>query len=85
MTVPIISPVCCKNCRSSTALPSGLYECRFNPPTANAVMVPDGKGGINVLGVVSVFPQMRPDQKCGRFERGLALDDGLATRLAAAN
>ena len=69
----IITPTGCKNCKFSAPAPKNMRECRFGPPTANAVLIPDGNGGINVAGIVSVFPQMNPDQVCGRYERGFVL------------
>ena len=75
MTVPTITQSGCKNCRFSAAGNNGQRECRFGPPTANAVMAPNGKGGVGVMAVVSVWPQMQPDMKCGQYQRGLAFDE----------
>jgi len=75
MNGTIITAMGCKNCKFSVAAPSnnGMRECHFGPPTANAVMAPDGKGNVTLMGVVSVFPQMNPDAKCFKYERSLAI------------
>lgn len=76
MNVPIITESACKNCRFSAASQqAGMRECRFGPPTANAIMTAGKNGAVHVAGVVSVFPQMHPDQKCGQYQRGLAFDE----------
>ena len=69
----IITPTGCKNCKFSAPAQNSQRECRWGPPTANAGLVPDGKGGITVAGIVSVFPVMNADQSCGRYERGFVL------------
>ena len=68
----IINAPSCGNCKH--AVPDGSHlQCQWGPPTANAVMVPDGKGGAKVAGVVSVFPVVDAGQRCGRHERRLVL------------
>ena len=72
MASPIINAPTCGNCKH--AVPDGsALQCQWGPPTANAVMAPDGKGGARVVGVVSVFPVMSADQRCGRHERGVVV------------
>ena len=66
----------CRNCRFSAAAPNGSRECRFNPPTANAVLAPDSNGGLKIGAVVSVFPQMNADQFCHQHKPGVELVKG---------
>lgn len=65
----------CKNCKHAHKHPGGL-ECRAAPPTANAIMGPDGKGGYQVQAVVSLFPLVGPDIVCGAHKRALVTVDG---------
>jgi hypothetical protein len=39
-------------------------------------MGPDGKGGVNLVGIVSVYPQVEPDNLCGRWERKIYIEAG---------
>ena len=84
MNIPILTERTCKNCRFSVAAPSNasMRECHYGPPTANAVMLPDGKGGIHVAGVISVWPQLRNEMSCHRFERGISIKIADARALA---
>lgn len=71
-TPRIINAPSCVTCRF--AIPDGAsLQCQYGPPTANAIFAPDGKGGVKLAGVVSVFPVMNADQRCGRHERALAI------------
>ena len=73
MNTPIILEKGCKNCRFSTPASNNMRECRFGPPTANAILIPDPKGNVTVAGVVSVFPRMDPNAFCHKHERALAV------------
>ena len=76
MNVQIITATGRKTCKFSVAAQGGMRECHYGPPTANAVLVQDGKGGIVVNGVISVFPIMNPDARCGKYERSLVAIQG---------
>ena len=84
MNIPIITSTGCKNCKFSAPSPANptMRECHWGPPTANAIMVPDGKSGVRVAGVVSVFPLMNAEAKCWRYERGVAVINGDTVKAA---
>ena len=69
MATPIINAPSCANCKFS-APDNGNFQCRYGPPTANAVFAPTDGGGFRVAGVVSIFPVMGAQERCGRHERG---------------
>jgi hypothetical protein len=62
----IIKPNNCKDCKFSYPLGNGkMFECRFNPPNSQLV----NQGGS--MQPVSYWPPVRPDQECGKYERGI--------------
>ena len=63
----------CRNCRFAIMTPNKLRECRYGPPTANAVLVPNNRSEVSVAGIISVFPHMQPDAFCHKWERGIAI------------
>ena len=71
--IPLISAKSCKTCKFAFQQPQGL-ECRFGPPTANALFAPDGRGGVQVQAVVSMFPIVQPDLYCHQHTRGIKTD-----------
>jgi len=68
MATPIINAPSCGNCKFSNP-DNGNFQCRYGPPTANAVFAPTENGGFRVAGVVSIFPVMAAHERCGRWER----------------
>jgi hypothetical protein len=77
MPAAFLRPDTCANCRWST-LSADEFQCRFNPPqvTAFASAQQDADGtirGLVMLGKVSAFPVVQPDQWCSRHQRGKVL------------
>ena len=71
--IPLISAKSCKTCKFVLKLPQGL-ECRHSPPTANALFTPDGRGGVQVQAVVSIWPIVQADSYCHQHMRGINTD-----------
>lgn len=87
MATPIINAPSCANCKYAHP-DNGNFQCRWGPPTANAVFAPTENGGFKVAGVVSLFPVVGGQERCGRHERGALVqvsDEKLAQFLNGGN
>jgi hypothetical protein len=66
----------CGTCRHWHRLPANpgqlgtvRGECRESPPAATTIAFPNGKGGLQVVGVLTQYPPLSPDNKaCSRHE-----------------
>jgi hypothetical protein len=83
MSLPLIQEIGCRNCKHARLMANKALECHGGPPTAFPMCGPDGKGGVAVMGVITVWPQVPPDQLCRCHERGI-VTHGVASPVAAA-
>lgn len=64
---------CCATCRfarnnGTEASPGNTpFTCHRRPPVAQAVLAPNGQGGIARAGSISTFPPVDPDEWCGEW------------------
>ena len=66
----LIVPDGCKNCRHVTRNAQAL-ECHEGPPTPHPLKKPGPRGAVNIVGMVTIFPQVQPEWKCSRWAKGL--------------
>lgn len=57
----------CNTCRFADVSADNQARCRFNPPTAQTLLVPTSAGELGIK-QVSVLPRIQPDDWCGRWE-----------------
>lgn len=67
----------CSSCAAKYAAPGGPIECRLNPPTVAPILGGDPQTGFRLLGNVTLFPVVQPDQWCKQYRRA-ALDERLS-------
>ena len=69
----------CAGCRFFLTVGNGAV-CRRNPPTGQYMLVP-GDGGRPMMQFMPIWPQVRADQWCGEFRRGLMLPTPIDERM----
>jgi len=64
----IIKPNTCSTCSYKERINTTL-QCRFNPPTTQALVV-GTPSGPQIAGQVNVWPQVSETEWCGQWKRG---------------
>lgn len=71
MPPAILSPHTCGTCPFKERAPGGELNCRWGPPSAQAIVVMSPRGP-QIVGHVKVFPVVLPEDWCYRHPSRVA-------------